>query len=95
MFKPLGERLLVKTVEQAKKTAAGIILPDNTKNKIEHGEVVQIGEGFFYDNGTRRPHTVSVGDKIGFLKHAGVEVRVNHETLLVLKESDVLGVFKG
>ena len=94
-FRPLGDRVLVKRVEEETKTKGGIIIPDTVKEKPQEGEIVAIGSGARDDSGKIVPLDVKVGDKILFGKWSGSEVKIDGEDLLIMKESDVLGVLEG
>jgi chaperonin GroES len=87
---PLGERLVVKPLEQEGTTSSGIILPDTAKEKPQEGEVVAAGPGRLNDDGKRIALEVAVGDKIIYSKYAGTEYKVDGEEYLILRESDVL-----
>ena len=91
-FRPLHDRVLVRRVEAEEKTAGGIIIPDSAKEKPAEGEVVAVGEGTRDDDGDRIPLDVKVGDRVLFGKWSGTEVKVGGEDLLIMKESDILGV---
>ena len=91
-FRPLGDRVLVKRVEEETKTKGGIIIPDTAKEKPQEGEVVAIGTGTRAENGTITPLDVKAGDKILFGKWSGTEVKIDGEDLLIMKESDILGI---
>jgi chaperonin GroES len=91
-FRPLHDRVLVRRIEAEEKTAGGIIIPDSAKEKPSEGEVVSVGSGARAENGTITPMDLKAGDKILFGKWSGTEVKVNGEDLLIMKESDVLGV---
>ena len=91
-FRPLGDRVLIKRVEEEEKTKGGIIIPDTAKEKPQEGEVVAVGPGARDDSGKIQPLDVKPGDKILFGKWSGTEVKVDGEDLLIMKESDVLGV---
>ena len=91
-FRPLHDRVLVRRVEAEQKTAGGIIIPDSVQEKPQEGEVVAIGTGTKADNGTITPLGVKSGDKILFGKWSGTEVKVNGEDLIIMKESDILGI---
>jgi chaperonin GroES len=93
-FRPLGDRVLVKRVEEETKTKGGIIIPDTVKEKPQEGEIVAIGSGARDDSGKIVPLDVKVGDKILFGKWSGSEVKIDGEDLLIMKESDVLGVLE-
>jgi chaperonin GroES len=91
-FRPLHDRVLVRRVEAEEKTAGGIIIPDTAKEKPQEGEVVAVGEGTRDEDGDRIPLDVKAGDRILFGKWSGTEVKVNGEDLIIMKESDVLGI---
>jgi chaperonin GroES len=91
-FRPLGDRVLVKRVEEESKTKGGIIIPDTAKEKPQEGEVIAVGPGARDDSGKRIDPEVSVGDRILFGKWSGTEVKIDGEDLIIMKESDVLGV---
>lgn len=91
-FRPLGDRVLVKRVEEESKTKGGIIIPDTAKEKPQEGEVVAAGAGAKNDKGEVAPLDVKAGDRILFGKWSGTEVKVDGEDLIIMKESDVLGV---
>ena len=91
-FKPLHDRVLVRRVESESKTAGGLIIPDSAKEKPQEGEVISCGEGARKDSGELIPMAVKAGDKILFGKWSGTEVKINGEDLLIMKESDILGV---
>lgn len=91
-FRPLGDRVLVKRVEEEQKTKGGIIIPDTAKEKPQEGEVVAVGPGARDDSGKIQPLDVKAGDRILFGKWSGTEVKVDGQDLLIMKESDVLGV---
>lgn len=91
-FRPLHDRVLVRRIEAEEKTAGGIIIPDAAKEKPSEGEVIAIGEGTRDDDGDRIALDVKVGDKILFGKWSGTEVKINGEDLIIMKESDILGI---
>ncbi|WP_312160833.1 co-chaperone GroES [Phenylobacterium sp.] len=91
-FRPLGDRVLVKRVEEEEKTKGGIIIPDTAKEKPQEGEVVAVGPGARDDSGKIQPLDVKAGDRILFGKWSGTEVKIDGQDLLIMKESDVLGV---
>ena len=91
-FRPLHDRVLVRRIEAEEKTAGGIIIPDSAKEKPSEGEVVSVGTGARAENGTITPMDLKAGDRILFGKWSGTEVKVDGEDLLIMKESDVLGV---
>ena len=91
-FRPLHDRVLVRRIEAEEKTAGGIIIPDAAKEKPSEGEVIAIGEGTRDEDGERIALDVKVGDKILFGKWSGTEVKINGEDLIIMKESDILGI---
>jgi chaperonin GroES len=94
-FRPLGDRVLVRRVKEEEKTKGGIIIPDTAKEKPQEGEIVAVGPGARDENGKVQPLDVKVGDRILFGKWSGTEVSISGEDLLIMKESDVLGVLEG
>ena len=93
-FRPLHDRILVRRVEAEEKTAGGIIIPDTAKEKPQEGEVIAVGSGARDDSGKLLPLDVKIGDRILFGKWSGTEIRLNGEDLLIMKESDVMGVIE-
>jgi chaperonin GroES len=91
-FTPLHDRVLVRRIEAEEKTAGGIIIPDTAKEKPQEGEVIAVGKGAKDDDGDRIELDVKVGDKILFGKWSGTEVKLNGQDLIIMKESDILGV---
>jgi chaperonin GroES len=91
-FRPLGDRVLIRRVEEEARTKGGIIIPDNAKEKPQEGDVVAVGPGGWDDDGKRIPMSVKVGDRILFGKWSGSEVKIDGDELLIMKESDILGV---
>jgi chaperonin GroES len=91
-FRPLHDRVLIRRIEAAEKTAGGIIIPDNAKEKPQEGEVVSAGTGIRGEDGNITPLDVKAGDKILFGKWSGTEVKLDGEDLLIMKESDILGI---
>ena len=91
-FRPLHDRVLVRRTEAEEKTAGGIIIPDSAKEKPQEGEVVSAGTGARAEDGTVHPLEVKAGDKILFGKWSGTEVKVDGEDLIIMKESDILGI---
>lgn len=91
-IRPLQDRILVKRVEAEAKTASGIIIPDNAKEKPMEGEVIAVGNGKVLDDGNLRKPDVQVGDKVLFSKYAGSEVKLDSVEHIILKEDDILGV---
>ena len=94
-FTPLHDRVLVRRIAPNEKTAGGLIIPDSAKEKPQEGEVVAVGEGARKDSGELIPMSVKAGDRILFGKWSGTEVKINGEDLLIMKESDILGVIEG
>ncbi|MGB3165164.1 MAG: co-chaperone GroES [Alteraurantiacibacter sp.] len=91
-FRPLHDRVLVRRIEAEEKTAGGIIIPDSAKEKPSEGEVVSVGEGTRDDSGNRVTLDVKAGDRVLFGKWSGTEVKLDGEDLLIMKESDIMGV---
>jgi chaperonin GroES len=91
-FRPLHDRVLVRRVEAEEKTAGGIIIPETAKEKPQEGLVVSVGTGTRSDDGKVTPLDVKAGDKILFGKWSGTEVKLDGEDLLIMKESDILGI---
>ena len=91
-FTPLHDRVLVKRIEGEEKTKGGLIIPDTAKEKPSEGEVVAVGAGARKDSGELIPMAVKAGDRILFGKWSGTEVKVDGEDLLIMKESDILGI---
>ncbi|NLK08884.1 MAG: co-chaperone GroES [Firmicutes bacterium] len=89
-IKPLGDRLVVKVIEQEETTKSGIVLPDTAKEKPQEGEVMAVGPGR-YENGNLVPMHVKQGDRVLFAKYAGTEVKIGGEEYLIMRETDVLG----
>ncbi|APH73370.1 co-chaperone GroES [Aquibium oceanicum] len=93
-FRPLHDRILVRRIEAEEKTAGGIIIPDTAKEKPMEGEIVATGPGARDEAGKVQPLDVKVGDRILFGKWSGTEIRIEGEDLLIMKESDVMGVIE-
>ena len=91
-IRPLGDRLLVQRIEAEDKTAGGILLPESAKEKPKEGVIKAVGDGKLLDNGERGSFQVKPGDRVLFSSYAGTEVKVEGEDLIIMKESDVLGV---
>jgi len=91
-FKPLGGRVLIEPIEQEEMTAGGIILPETAKEKPQEGKILAVGPGDRDDEGKRIAMDVKVGDKVLFAKYSGTEVKMDGKKLLILRESDILGV---
>lgn len=92
MLKPLGDRVVIRVLEQEEKTASGIFLPDTAKEKPSQGEVVTVGPGKLQDDGKRVALDVKVGDKIIFSKYAGTEVKFEGTKYLIVSERDILAI---
>ncbi|TVR96817.1 MAG: co-chaperone GroES [Rhodospirillales bacterium] len=93
-FRPLHDRVLVRRIEQEEKTSGGIIIPDTAKEKPQEGEVIAVGPGGRKDDGTLIPVDVKAGDRVLFGKWSGSEVKIEGEELLIMKESDILGILE-
>jgi len=93
-FRPLHDRILVRRIEAEQKTAGGIIIPDTAKEKPSEGEVIAVGPGVRDEDGKHIPLDVKVGDRILFGKWSGTEIKLNGEDLLIMKESDVMGIIE-
>ena len=91
-FKPLHDRVVVRRIEEDEKTAGGIIIPDAAKEKPSEGEVVSVGPGGRDDDGDLIPLDVKAGDRVLFGKWSGTEVKIDGEDLLIMKESDIMGI---
>ena len=91
-FKPLHDRVVVRRVENDEKTSGGLIIPDSAQEKPAEGEVVSVGNGAIDEKGNRMPMDVKAGDRILFGKWPGTEVKINGEDMLIMKESDILGI---
>ncbi|MCK0127136.1 co-chaperone GroES [Erythrobacter sp. F6033] len=91
-FRPLHDRVVVRRIEADQKTAGGIIIPDSAQEKPSEGEIVSVGEGARDDSGNRIALDVNAGDRVLFGKWSGTEVKIDGEDLLIMKESDIMGV---
>ena len=94
-IRPLHDRVIVKRIEEEKKSAGGIVIPDTAAEKPEQGEILAVGKGKKDDNGKLIPIDVKVGDRVLFGKYSGQTVKVKGDELLVIREEDVLGVIEG
>jgi chaperonin GroES len=94
-FRPLHDRVVVKRIEEEAKTAGGIIIPDTAKEKPQEGEVIAVGPGARDESGKLVPIDLKAGDRVLFGKWSGTEVKIDGEDLLIMKESDVMGVIEG
>jgi chaperonin GroES len=94
-FRPLHDRVVVRRIEEGTKTAGGIIIPDTAKEKPMQGELIAVGPGARDENGKLVPLDVKKGDRVLFGKWSGTEVKIDGDDLLIMKESDILGVIEG
>ena len=94
-FRPLHDRVVVRRIEEDERTPGGIIIPDTAKEKPQQGEVIAVGPGARDEKGMLQPLDVKAGDRVLFGKWSGSEVRIDGEELLIMKESDILGVLEG
>ena len=94
-FRPLHDRVVVKRIEAEEKTVGGIIIPDTAKEKPMQGEIIAVGPGARDDNGKLVPLEVKKGDRVLFGKLSGTEVKIDGQDLLIMKESDILGIIEG
>ncbi|MEX0814294.1 MAG: co-chaperone GroES [Dongiaceae bacterium] len=94
-FRPLHDRVLLRRVDQEEKTRGGIIIPDTAQEKPMEGEIIAVGEGARNEDGKLFPLDVRPGDRVLFGKWSGTEVRVDGEDLLIMKESDIMGIIEG
>ena len=93
-IRPLHDRVVVKRSSEEERTASGIIIPDSAKEKPIQGEVLAVGKGAVLEDGKVRPMDVKVGDTVLFAKYAGTEVKLDGEELLIMRETDIMGVIK-
>jgi chaperonin GroES len=93
-IQPLGDRIVVKVIEQVEKTKSGIYVPDTAKDKPQEAEVLAVGPGARNDKGERIPLDVKVGDRVVFSKYGGSEIKVDGEDIMILSERDILGILK-
>ena len=94
-IRPLHDRVIVKRIDEERKTASGIVIPDTAAEKPDQGEVMAIGKGKVLENGKMQPLDIKVGDRILFGKYSGQTVRVKGDELLVMREEDIMGVVEG
>lgn len=92
--RPLQDRVLVERLEEETKTAGGIIIPDNNKEKPAQGKIISVGQGYMLDDGSYRALEVKAGDTVIFGKYAGTEVKVEGKDYLIMKQDDILGVLQ-
>jgi len=93
-IRPLHDRVLVRRLDDEKKSPGGIVIPDSAAEKPMQGEVIAVGNGKIQENGEQRPLDVKAGDKVLFGKYSGTEVKVDGEELLVMREDDIMGVLE-
>ena len=93
-IRPLGDKIVIKVIEDAEQTSGGIFIPDSAKEKSQKGEVVAVGSGKTNDKGEKEPMEVKVGEVVLFAKYAGTDVKVKDETLKIMSVSDVLGAIE-
>lgn len=94
-IRPLHDRVIVKRLEEERKTASGIVIPDSAAEKPDQGEILAVGTGKLLEDGKVRPISVKVGERVLFGKYSGQAVKVNGEEVLVLREDDIIGVIEG
>ncbi len=94
-IRPLHDRVIVRRLEEERKSPGGIVIPDTAKEKPIQGEIVAVGQGKLLEDGKVRPLDVKVGDKVLFGKYSGTEVKIGNEELLVMREEDIMGVIEG
>ncbi|MGI6308732.1 MAG: co-chaperone GroES [Dethiobacteria bacterium] len=92
-LKPLGDRVIIKVLEEEEKTSSGIVLPDKAKEKPQEGEIKAVGPGRILDDGKRVEMDVKVGDKVVYSRYAGTEIKIDGEEYLILRQDDILAVF--
>ncbi len=92
-LKPLGDRVVLKVIEQEEKTESGIVLPDKAKERPQEGKVMAVGPGKVLDNGAKAPVEVKEGDRVIFSKFAGSEVKVDGEDYLIIRQDDILAIY--
>ncbi|MBQ8887343.1 MAG: co-chaperone GroES [Candidatus Gastranaerophilales bacterium] len=93
-IRPLGDKIVIRVIEDAEQTSGGIFIPDSAKEKSQKGEVIAVGEGKMSEKGEREPMDVKVGEIVLFAKYAGTDVKVSDETLKIMSVSDVLGIIE-
>jgi chaperonin GroES len=94
-FRPLHDRVVVRRIESEEKTAGGIIIPDTAKEKPQEGEILSVGPGARGEDGKLHPLDVKAGDRVLFGKWSGTEVKIDGEDLIIMKESDIMGIIEG
>ena len=93
-IRPLGDKIVIKVIEDAEQTSGGIFIPDSAKEKSQKGKVIAVGEGKLNEKSEREPMDVKVGEIVLFAKYAGTDVKIGDETLKIMSVSDVLGVIE-
>ncbi len=93
-IRPLGDKIVIRVIEDAEQTSGGIFIPDSAKEKSQKGEVIAVGEGKFNEKSEREPMDVKVGETVLFAKYAGTDVKVGNENLKIMSVTDVLGVIE-
>jgi len=93
-IRPLHDRVIIKRLDEEEQIRGGIIIPDTAKEKPQQGEVIAAGEGKFREDGTRQPLDVKAGDRVLFGKYGGSEVKIDDEEYLIMREDEILGVFR-
>jgi chaperonin GroES len=94
-IRPLHDRVIIKRMEEERKTAGGIVIPDSATEKPVRGKVIAVGNGKIMENGNIRPLEVKPGDVVMFGKYSGTEVKIDGEELLVMREEDIMGIIEG
>ena len=94
-IRPLGDKIVIKVIEDTEQTTGGIFIPDSAKEKPQKCEVIAVGEGKTLDSGEKEPMAVKVGETVLYAKYAGTDIKVDHEMLKILSIKDVLGVIEG
>ncbi len=94
-LRPLHDRVVIRRIEEQDQKIGGLYIPDTAKEKPQQGEVVAVGEGRILEDGQRQPLDLKIGDRVLFGKYSGTEIKLDEEELLILRESDVLGVIEG
>lgn len=93
-IKPLGDRVVIKPIEETEQMQGGIIIPDTAKEKPQHGHVIAVGPGKSTESGKVKPMDVAAGAKVLYGKYAGTEIKLDGETLLIMSQSEILGVIE-
>ena len=93
-LKPLGDRIVIKVIEDTEQTSGGIFIPDSAKEKPQKGEVIAVGEGRTLDSGEKEPLAVNVGETVLYAKYAGTDIKIDGEMLKILSVKDVLGILE-